>query len=156
MKKILLIVTVLIFTIACADKKKEETQEKPTVETTEVTADPQDLLTKEWRLKELNGKNVVLDSTFTKYPYIKFADLKTASGNLGCNGFGAKVEFIGNNGIKLSEIISTEMACGNMNIENNFNEALQNTSTYIVSENMLYLNNSENITVAILESQGNQ
>ena len=152
MKKILLFVTVLIFTIACADKKAEETQEKLTVETTEVTANPQDLLTKEWLLKELNGKNVVLDSTFTKYPYIKFADLKTASGNLGCNGFGAKVEFTGNNGIKLSEITSTEMACGNFDIEKNFNEALQNTSTYIVSENMLYLNNSENITVAILET----
>lgn len=153
MKKILLIAAVSIFTIACADKKKEETEEKPVAETTEVTADPKELLSKEWRLKEVNGTNVVLDSTFTKYPYIKFADLKTASGNLGCNGYGAKVEFTGNNGIKLSEITSTEMACGNMDIENNFNEALQNTSTYIVSENMLYLNNSENITVAILETE---
>lgn len=156
MKKFLLIATISIFTIACADKKATETPDNPSVETTEVTADPQDLLSKEWQVKEVNGTNVVLDSTFTNYPFIKFTDLTTASGNLGCNRFGAKVEFTGNNGIKLFEITSTKMACGNLKIENSFKEALQNTSTYIISDNLLYFNNSENITVATLETKVNQ
>lgn len=151
MKKILFIVVLVVITTACADKKTSETSEKLSVETTEVTADPNDLLNKDWRLKELNGSQIKLDTTFDKYPYIKFNDLKTATGNLGCNGFGAKVEFTGSNSIKVSEITSTEMACGNLEIETQFNKALQNTTNYVVSENTLYLNNSENTTVATLE-----
>jgi len=151
MKKILLIAVLAVITTACADKKTSETSEKLSVETTEVTADPNNLLNKDWRLKELNGSQIKLDTTFDKYPYLKFNDIKSASGNLGCNGFGAKVEFIGSNGLKLSEITSTELACVNMDTELKFGEALQNTTNYVVSESTLYLNNSENTTVAILE-----
>lgn len=152
MKKILIIAVLTVVTAACADKKTSETSEKLSVETAEVTADPKDLLTKEWRLKELNGSQIKLDTTFDKYPYLKFNDIKSASGNLGCNGFGAKVEFIGSSGLKLSEITSTEMACGNMDTELKFAEALQNTTNYVVSENTLYLNSSENTTIATLEA----
>lgn len=147
----LLIVALSVVATACADKKTEENSENIKVETTEVTSDPKKLLGKEWLLKELNGAQVVLDTTFAKYPYIKFDDLKTATGNLGCNGFGAKVEFIGGNIIKVSEITSTEMACSNLETEKQFNKALQSTTNYVVSENILYLNNSENTTVATLE-----
>lgn len=152
MKKILLIAVLSVITTACADKKTSEASETLSVETTEVTADPNDLLNKDWRLKELNGSQIKLDTTFDKYPYLKFNDIKSASGNLGCNGFGAKVEFIGGNGLKLSEITSTEMACGNLETETQFNKALQSTTNYVISENTLYLNNSENTTVATLEA----
>jgi len=153
MKKNVLIVTLsFIATIACADKKTEENSGNLKIESTEVTSDPKEILGKEWQLKELNGAQIVLDTTFGKYPYIKFEDLKTATGNLGCNGFGAKVEFTYSNSIKLSEITSTEMACGNLDTEIQFKKALQNTTNYGVSENILYLNNSENTTVAILQN----
>jgi len=151
MKKILLISALSVIATACADKKTEENSENIKVETTEVTSDPKEMFGKEWQLKELNGVQIVLDTTFAKYPYIKFEDLKTATGNLGCNGFGAKVEFTGNNSIKVSEVTSTEMACGNLETETQFSKALQSTTNYVVSENTLYLNNSENTTVATLE-----
>lgn len=151
MKKILFIAVLSVITTACADKKAEENSENIKLETTEVTSDPKEMMGKEWHLKELNGVQVVLDTTFAKYPYIKFDDLKTATGNLGCNGFGAKVEFTGSNSIKLSEITSTEMACGNLETETQFNKALQSTTNYVVSENTLYLNNSKNTTVATLK-----
>ena len=156
MKKILFIVAFSATIFGCADKKTEQNVENLVVETTEVTADPNDILAKEWQLKELNGNHIVLDSTFNKYPFIKFNDLKTATGNLGCNGFGAKVAFTGSNSIQISEITSTEMACGNLDIETKFNEALQNTTNYIVSENTLYLNNNQNTTIATLEVKANQ
>lgn len=156
MKKILFIVTFSATIFGCTDKKTEQNVENLVVETTEVTADPNDLLAKEWQLKELNGNHIVLDSTFNKHPFIKFNDLKTATGNLGCNGFGAKVAFTGSNSIQISEITSTEMACGNLEIETKFNEALQNTTNYIVTENTLYLNNDQNTTVATLEVKVNQ
>lgn len=151
----LLVVALSVIAIACVDKKTEENSENLKVESTEVTGDPKGLLNKEWQLKELNGTQVVLDTAFAKYPYLKFTDLKIVSGNLGCNGFGAKVEFTGSNGIKLSEITSTEMACGNLETEAQLNKALQSTTNYIVSENTLYLNNNENTTVATLEALEN-
>lgn len=155
MKKILFIAVLSAITTACSNKKETENLDKAEVQTTEVTADPNEMLGKQWRLRELNGKPIVLDSTFEKYSYIKFNDINSASGNLGCNGFGAKVEFTGSNSIKISEITSTEMACGNLEIETKFNEALQNTTNYIVSENKLYLNNNQNTTVATLEIDAN-
>ena len=152
MKRNLLIAMTSLALVACADKKEQETTEKLTVETTEVTADPKELLGKEWKLKELNGTKVVIDSTAGNQPYIKFDDLQKVSGNLGCNSFGAKVEFSGNNNVKISEIMSTKMACGSMQTETQFSEALQKASTYITSGTTLYLNNAENTTVAVMES----
>ena len=152
MKRNLLITMMALALVACADKKEQENTEKLTVETTEVTSDPKELLAKEWKLKELYGTKVVIDSTAGNQPYIKFDDLQKASGHLGCNGFGAKVEFSGNNSIKISEIMSTKMACGSMQTETQFSEALQKASTYIISGTTLYLNNAENTTVAVLES----
>jgi len=152
MKRNLLIAMMSLALVACADKKEQENTEKLTVETTEVTADPKELLGKEWKLKELNGTKVVIDSTAGNQPYIKFDGLQKASGNLGCNGFGAKVEFSGNNSVKISEIMSTKMACGSMQTETQFSEALQKASTYITSGTTLYLNNAENTTVAVMES----
>ncbi|RRA90336.1 META domain-containing protein [Paenimyroides viscosum] len=152
MKRNLLIGMMSLALVACADKKEQENTEKLTVENTEVTADPKELLGKEWKLKELYGTKVVTDTAVTKQPYLKFNDLATVSGNLGCNSFGAKVEFIGSNSIKISEIVSTEMACGSMEIEMQFGEALQNATNYITSGTTLYLNNAENTTVAVLGS----
>lgn len=152
MKRNLLITMMALALVACADKKELENTEKLTVETTEVTADPKELLAKEWRLKELYGTKIVADTASVKQPHIKFDDLEKVSGNLGCNGFGAKVEFTGNNSIKISEIMSTKMACGAMETEVQFSEALQKASTYIASGTTIYLNNAENTTVAVLES----
>lgn len=152
MKRNLLITMMALALVACADKKEQENTEKLTVETTEVTRDPKELVAKEWKLKELYGTKVVIDSTAGNQPHIKFDDLAKASGNLGCNGFGAKVEFTGNNSIKISEIMSTKMACGSMQTETQFSEALQKASTYITSGTTLYLNNAENTTVAVMES----
>lgn len=152
MKRNLLITMMALALVACADKKEQENIEKLTVETTEVTADPKELLAKEWKLKELHGTKVVINTTAGNQPYLKFDDLQKASGHLGCNGFGAKVEFSGNNSIKISEIMSTKMACGSMQTETQFREALQKTSTYITSGTTLYLNNAENTTVAVMES----
>ncbi|SFN45164.1 Heat shock protein HslJ [Paenimyroides ummariense] len=152
MKRNLLIAMMSLAFVACTDKKEQENTEKLTVETTEVTANPTELLGKEWKLKELYGNKVVTDTTAAKQPHINFNDLVKASGNLGCNGFGAKVEFAGSNSIKISQIVSTKMACGSMETEVQFGEALRNATNYINSGTTLYLNNAENTTVAVLES----
>jgi len=151
MKKKIFILSFSTLTIACADKKSDNNSENTNLETEEVTADPNDILGKEWQLIELDGVEVTLDNSLTKYPYIKFNDLKTASGNLGCNSFGSIVEFTGSNSIKFSEIVSTEMACSNLETEEKFNKALQSATTYIVSGTKLFLNNDQNLTVATME-----
>jgi len=72
-------------------------------------------------------------------------------GNLGCNGFGANTRFSGTDSLSITDIISTQMACPNLKVEQDFSEALRNTRTFQLDGNMLYLNNEKHTVVAKLE-----
>lgn len=64
-----------------------------------------------WVLIELNGKKATEDKQMKKTPFVKFGADSTISGNGGCNGYGGKYVLNGANGIEISEVISTMMAC---------------------------------------------
>ena len=56
-----------------------------------------------WKLAELEGKPVVLDSTFNKDPYVIFTEKEhKVQGHAGCNGFGGLLEVEGEEKIKIS------------------------------------------------------
>ena len=76
------------------------------------------LTEKYWKLIELNGRPITLDSGYTKEPHLifKVADT-TVRGNGGCNGFGGNYELQEGNRIKMSKLISTMMACEKMQVE---------------------------------------
>lgn len=116
-----------------------------------IIADSTALFETEWSLLEVNDSLVVLDTTFRSKPFLKFKEIeRTASGNLGCNGFGTSFEFNGTDGITFSAITATEMACPNLKVEQSFLEALKNTDKYEVSDGILTLKSSDGNVLAKL------
>lgn len=155
MKKTFIAFTLAVAITACNNSGNKTNSENKTDEgSVELTSKPEDLMGKEWKLEELNGVKIKLDTTFKNYPYIKFDAQEKISGNLGCNGFGANAKFNGADSIKVSDIVGTQMACPNLKIEQDFSEALRNAKTYKVDGNVLYLNNEHSV-VAKLETIAN-
>ncbi len=154
MKKIIFIIALGVTVISCNNTgTKDKGAEKENVGTNAaVTSSPTDLYEKEWKLLELNGKTITLDTTFPKKPYILFDKEGSVSGTLGCNGFGGKVAFEAGNEIKMSQIVSTEMACPNLKVEQDFLDVLNNAKAFTVENNILSLSNGKKEITAKLEA----
>ncbi|HEX5154837.1 MAG TPA: copper resistance protein NlpE N-terminal domain-containing protein [Parafilimonas sp.] len=96
---------------------------------------------KYWKLTELYGQPVVTDSAHTREAYIIFKQKDNrVIGSGGCNNFNGSYELKGENGINLSQLISTQMACANMEIETLFHKALQSADNYYINSDTLVLN----------------
>lgn len=151
MKNVFVIVAVAVVITACNNTRSNNSTEEGAEEVQTVAGvKPEDLLAREWKLTELNGSDVQLDTTFRSYPHLKFESLTRAGGNLGCNGFGANVDFIAADSITISEIVSTQMACPNLDIENGFRKALEDTRTFKVEGNTLSLKNDKSEVISKL------
>ena len=100
-----------------------------------------EILEKYWRLVELNGKNVAVDSTFIKEPHIIFKESNNrVIGNGGCNSISGEFKIESLNRITLSKMISTKMACPRMQLEQEFLEVLQKADNFNVAGDLLMLN----------------
>lgn len=96
---------------------------------------------KYWKLTELYGKPVTVDSTFRKEPHIIFKNAdQRFNGHGGCNGFSGTYELRSGNRISISNAVSTQMACPNMDIETQFLKALQAADNFNVAGAQLVLN----------------
>ena len=105
------------------------------------STDSTGLKEKYWKLTEINGKPVKMDSTFMKEPHVIFkTDQNQVNGNGGCNGFGGEYELTAPNRIKIDRIVSTQMACPALDIENQFTKALREADNYYVNGDTLVLN----------------
>ncbi len=121
------------------------------MDSTSSSAINKSLFDKEWNLLEVNDKTVVLDTTFPKKPFLVFEQKNhQLHGNLGCNGFGTTFELKGTDEVILSPITATQMACPNLQIEQDFLEALENIKKYQISEGTLILKNSKDEILAKL------
>jgi len=99
------------------------------------------ILEKYWKLVELNGKPVEVDSTFNKEPFIIFKESNNRmSGNGGCNNISGSFQIEGLNRITFSKIISTRMSCPRMDLEGEFLEVLQKADNFIITGDMLVMN----------------
>ena len=99
---------------------------------------------KYWKLIELNGKPVKVDSSFQKEPHIIFKDEENRFvGNGGCNNFSGTYQLDEGNRIKLSQAIVTQMACANMEQESQFLRVLTMADNYNVVGDMLVLNKAK-------------
>ncbi len=155
MKKHLFLIAIAGILTACNNETPKEQRTDNTGTTTQpATHDADALYGKEWHLLSLNSKPVQHDTTFPKQAYVIFNnDKKTVSGNLGCNGFGGNIAYSGNNGIAISDIVSTQMACPNLDIEHNFSDALRNATSFSIAQHMLSLQNSKGEIIAQLETR---
>jgi heat shock protein HslJ len=106
-----------------------------------VSNDSTGLKEKYWKLTEINGKPVKVDSSFMKEPHVIFKEAQNqVNGNGGCNGFGGEYELKAPNRIKIERIISTQMACPALDIENQFTKVLTEADNYYVNGDTLILN----------------
>ncbi|MHA4846688.1 copper resistance protein NlpE N-terminal domain-containing protein [Flavitalea antarctica] len=99
------------------------------------------ILEKYWKLTELNGKPVLIDSASRNEPHIIFKDEEGRFvGNGGCNSFSGNFELDSRNKITMSKAIVTQMACTNMEIESQLLRVLQMADNYILNADTLILN----------------
>jgi len=149
-------VIALAFAVAACNNSDEQNNASGNPATDQAPGAPvstSNLYGKEWKLQELNGKAVVLDTTFPRQPYLSFGKDNRISGNLGCNNFRGNLELLPDNKIKLSEIAATQMACPNLEVEQAFLETLQNAKTFVEEGNTLTLSNDKNEVTAKLQAQ---
>ena len=99
------------------------------------------IVEKYWKLTELYGKPVNVDSTFKKEPHIIFKDENGMfNGHGGCNSISGRYELPGLNKIRITSGISSLMACSNMKLEKDFLKALTTADNFTIAGDMLVLN----------------
>jgi copper homeostasis protein (lipoprotein) len=105
---------------------------------TKATNDPTN---KYWKLIEVMGQPVVVDSLQNREPHmILHPTDNRVSGNGGCNSFTGTYQLEANNRIRFSPIAATKMACMNsMEVENQFFKALESADSYYVKGDSLQL-----------------
>ena len=101
---------------------------------------PEGITEKYWKLIELNGKPFAKDETMGREPHIilKNED-RRVNANSGCNSIMGTYELEQGNRIKFSQMMSTMMACVNMEIETELKKALETTDNYTLSADGKYL-----------------
>lgn len=156
MKKVLFIITLIVVATACNNPNTKSTSEQldsATVPATETSST--DLFGTPWKLLELNGKAITVDTTFKKDPVLVFEkkDAKL-TGNGGCNSFMGSYSLKENNGIELTLGGATMMACPNLDLETQFFDILKQTKSYQIEGNILLLNNEAKEAIARLEAAG--
>jgi heat shock protein HslJ len=108
------------------------------------------LVNKHWTPVELSGKPVK-----EKKAYIVFGQNDNrVSGNSGCNDFSGTYRLPNRQQLVLSNLVSTQKMCINMDIEKQLTEVLKSADRYEINNNILILRNStQTIPLAKFEAQ---
>lgn len=105
---------------------------------------------KYWKLVRLNGKPV---ETGEREAFIRFdAEVKRVNGNSSCNMFNGKYELPEGNRINFPPFAMTKMACIGNNIEAEFMQIFEKTTSYSLTSNELILQDEFETTLAKFES----
>ncbi len=108
----------------------------------------------EWELVELMGKPVEQKVPSAKKPGLKFHNDGRVSGFVGCNSVGGIYQVMEGNRIKFSQLISTMMACEDMELENQYKRILETVDNYNLSDSTLVLNKAKMAPMARLKKKG--
>ena len=102
---------------------------------------PDGITEKYWKLIELNGAPVVLGENDKREPFILLkAEGSRVNGNTGCNTISGSYELdAAANRIKFTQMVTTQMMCLNMEIENNMKKVFESVDNYTVSPDGKYL-----------------
>lgn len=98
------------------------------------------ILEKYWKLTELYGRPVLMDSAYSKEPYIILKDDNRVNGSGGCNTISGYFEVHSMGRISFSKMITTQMACPKMDIESQFLKALMAADNFNLVGDELVLN----------------
>jgi heat shock protein HslJ len=101
-----------------------------------------DLVEKYWKLDQIMGTEI--SDLETKLPKEAYITLKAGEnrivGNLGCNGFSGVYELGEGNRIRFSQVVSTQMMCMDMTVEDKLKQVLTTADSYYVKNDTLILN----------------
>ncbi|WPP51367.1 copper resistance protein NlpE N-terminal domain-containing protein [Catalinimonas niigatensis] len=105
-----------------------------------------------WKLVELMGQQVDI-TVNNKEPFIMLSSAdKRVQGNGGCNTIAGIYTFKEGNRVTFSQMISTRMACPNMEIESQLLNALETADNYSLNGNQLTLNKARMAPLARFEA----
>lgn len=137
----------------CKTQHSAAVPQQPGTESRDTSSSSAPLAGTHWKLTELNGKSVATDTTSSHEPYfiVQTTD-STIKGNGGCNGFGGRFEWEAPNRIGISRIISTMMACEQIQRENEFFKTLQMADNYYIIGDTLILNRARMAPLARLQA----
>ncbi len=109
----------------------------------------EELANSKWVLTQIENKSdgTVTPAPAQNVPTLDFSDDGKISGNGGCNGFGGLYEVGEGNSLKLTEIMSTLMACDNTDIETPYFNALNEAESYILVNDVLQITSSNGTVV---------
>ena len=145
MKKIILVMSAVIFALfmgACSTKKTNSQKTSTGIEGTSIPPEVVglDLVGKHWKLIELFGNPVIAENT-PKEAYIIFnVDDNRFSGDAGCNRFSGSFQLKDPDRIVFSQTVSTRRMCINMDTEDKFLQVLNTADSYIIKNDILILN----------------
>ena len=130
-----LLITVLLF-MSCNNSKNNshiKTQSTPAVPLSGTC----------WKLIELMEQPIPASSDSNREAHIKFdADVKTVSGNGGCNTFRAEYQAPDPSHLTFGPAISTKMYCDEAKYESLFFDVLSKTANYSINGDTLILTNA--------------
>jgi Heat shock protein len=105
----------------------------------EIVDQSADILEKYWKLTSINGE-AIPESAMGRVAHIIFkSEESRIIGNGGCNTFNGQYELKRGNGLSLSKIASTMMACPDMEIESKFLRTLETYDKYSIVADTLTL-----------------
>ena len=108
---------------------------------------------KYWKVTELYGKPVPRDETYRKEPHLILkSEANRLAGHGGCNAFTGSYEVKTGNRIAFSKIVSTRMACPNMEIESQLFKVLDSVDNYVLNGDTLTLNKARMAPLARFEA----
>ena len=104
---------------------------------------------KYWKLLKLNGKTIPATN---REPFIQFDEENGVGGNSSCNSFKGSYELKEANKISFSPFTMTRMACIGNNVEQEFMQAIEQTSQISCSEIELIFTNESGNEIANFEA----
>ena len=92
---------------------------------------PESLSGRTWRLIEAEEKPFVMKEAYFRFPSLIFHEEEGRfSGNAGCNNIMRRFKLEGSDSIRFSQVVSTLMACPDMELERKFLEEVETIATY--------------------------
>lgn len=94
---------------------------------------------KYWKLVALDDEPIIAPADSKEIHFTLLSEENSIRGFAGCNGFGGGYTLGSNDQIAFSQLISTKMACPNLDTENKFMKALEATLSFRTEGNELWL-----------------
>ena len=132
----------LILVSSCGLRCKPAVTSETDVELSSSTKDQQSesITEKYWKLIELNGKPIAEEELNSPAFIILKNEENRVTGNGGCNTLGGTYELdAAAKRIKFSKMITTQMACPNMEVEFEMHKVLEMVDNYSLSSDGKYL-----------------